>query len=97
MREQAFEIFLKQEPSITSDNAVVYRFAKARKVEELLGASLDDVVSDDRRMYDALLELAQHESSKHNRLQNSLRKYYKFRNNQEFPSMRTYRASLCTN
>lgn len=94
MREQAFENFLTMEPNITSRNAIQYRIVKGRKAEDILGTSLDVIVSDDDRMYTALVELAKHESSNHNQLQHAVRKYYKFVNNKEFPRMRTYTASI---
>ena len=90
MKEQAFEIFLTNEPTITSARAVTSRLAKARKIESILGKDLDVIVSDDLSMYDALLTLQGFETS-HNALQNALRKYYKFTHQREFPRLKNYK------
>ena len=91
MMEDAFEIFLTNDPAITSPKAVKYRMSKARKAEEILRTSLDVVVNDDDRMYEALEELQRHENPKNNPMQNAVRKYYKFKNQREFPRRRDYR------
>ena len=93
MLEQAFEIYLTNDPAISSPNAVKYRMSKARKAEEILRTSLDVVVSDDDRMYEALEELQQHENSKSNPMQNVVRKYYKFKNQREFPRKKDYHSA----
>lgn len=89
MKEQAFETFLTNEPTITSAKAVTARMAKARKIETVLGKNLDDIVSADNSMYDALLTLQALDT--HNVLQNVLRKYYKFTHQREFPRLRNYK------
>lgn len=86
MREKDFEIFLENEPSISSHKAVLSRLVKARKAEKILGKSLDVIVSDDNTMLDALNKLKQFENPMHNSLQNAVRKYYKFANNKNFAS-----------
>lgn len=90
-RESEFEYFLMQETSISSLNAVSTRISKAKKAEDILGKSLDIVVSDDDQMYDALIALKLHEDPAHAPLSNALRKYYKFIRGKEFPQLRYYR------
>ncbi|MCQ2513982.1 MAG: hypothetical protein MJ089_02660 [Ruminococcus sp.] len=89
--ERLFEDFLSQEPSITSAKAVTSRMYRARKAEEILGISLDEVVADDDRMYDSLMGLKPHENPAHTPMQNAVRKYYKFKNHKEFPQLRYYK------
>lgn len=93
MMEQPFEIYLINDPAIISPNAVKSRMSKARKAEEILKTSLDVVVSDDDRMYEALEELQQHENPKSNPMQNVVRKYYKFKNEREFPRKKDYHSA----
>ena len=93
MMEKDFEKALLNDPQITSTKSVASRMAKARKAEEILGVSLDITVSDDERMYESLLVLQQHDNPSSAPLQNALRKYYKFKNQREFPRLRDYRKS----
>lgn len=93
MLEQAFEIYLTNDPAITSTTAVKSRLSKARKAEEVLKESLDVVVSDDDRMFEALEELQHHENPKTNPMQNAVRKYYKFKNEREFPRKKDYHSA----
>lgn len=92
IRERDFEIFLSHEPSITSDKAVASRMVKARKAEDILGKSLDVVVSDDDTMYESLIELQSHEDPAHTPMQNAVRKYYKFTHEREFPRLKNYHS-----
>ena len=93
MMEQPFVIYLTNDPAITSPNAIKFRMSKARKAEGILKTSLDVVVSDDDRMYEALEELQQHENPKSNPMQNVVRKYYKFKNDRAFPRKRDYHSA----
>ena len=88
--EKLFECFLQNDPNIKSSKAVTSRMSKARRAEEILIESLDDVVSSDDKMYDSLIKLQAHENPKHNPMQNSVRKYYTFKNGWEFPQLRFY-------
>lgn len=93
MMEEAFENYLTNDPAITSPKAVKARMSKARKAEEILKTSLDVVVSDDDHMYEALEELQQYENPKSNPMQNTVRKYYKFKNEREFPRKKNYHSA----
>ena len=93
MMERDFEIYLTNDPAITSPKAVKARMTKARKAEEILGTSLDFVVSNDDRMFEVLKELQRHENPKNNPMQNAVRKYYKFKNQREFPRKRDYHSA----
>ena len=93
MMEEAFEIYLTNDPAITSPKSVKSRMSKARKAECILKTSLDDVVSDDREMYESLEKLQQYENPKSNPMQNAVRKYYKFKNDREFPRKKDYHST----
>ena len=92
MRETAFEFYLRSDPNITSDMGIESRIRHANEAEKILKASLDVVVADDDRMYEALLELKKHETSIRGQKQNALRKYYIFCNGKEFPRMKKYHS-----
>ena len=68
-----------------TQNGIASRMAKIGKIESILGTTMDNVVSNDTRMYQALVALQEHEDPKHNPMQNVLRKYYAFKNGREFP------------
>lgn len=91
MQEDGFRAFLERPENKLTENGVAFRMSKARKAMEYLGTDLDEVVSDDDAMYDALVELQKYEDPKHNPMQNALRKYYIFRNGREFPQLRYYK------
>ena len=93
MQESSFEIYLSNDPSISSAKAVQSRIGKARLAETILGMGLDDVVSDDDTMFEALRKIQSCEDPKHNPIQNAVRKYYKFVNGKEFPRMRNYHSA----
>ena len=93
MNEQGFGVYLKNDPAITSSGAVAKRMREAAKAEGILGKTLDVVVNDDDVMYESLLELQKHEDPAHNPMQNAVRKYYKFKNEREFPRMRDYHSA----
>ena len=90
MNERDFENFLNK--ASTTPAATATRLKWAKKAEELLGMSLDTVVSDDDTMFEALHKLRENEDPKHNRIQNAVRKYYQFRNGKEFPKLRYYHS-----
>lgn len=90
MLETTFKMFLEQSGKLT-ENAIKSRISKANAAERILGYSLDVVVADDDRMYDALVALQPHEDPKHNPMQNAVRKYYLFKNGKEFPQLRYYK------
>ena len=92
MREYDFEVFLSKDPDIISEKGVMSRLAHAKKAEEILGVSLDIVVSNDDTMYEAMKELRKHENPIRAQKQNAVRKYYKFCNGKEFPRMKSYHS-----
>lgn len=86
MDEVGFKKYLGNCSSITSANAVRQRLVHARKSEKILGMDLDIVVVDDDTMYKSLNMLKIYDNIKHSPLQNSVRAYYRFRNNDaDFP------------
>jgi hypothetical protein len=95
MIESGFEDFLSTETTITSkDKAVKTRMSKARAVEKMLGENLDSVVSNDEKMYNALLLINANLNNKNGAYSNALRKYYIFKNGREFPRISSYENSL---
>lgn len=91
MREAEFRSFMEQAESINSKSkAVRSRISRAHTGEEILGTSLDIIVIDDDRMYDALVKI--HDDSRENngKIQNAVRWYYKFVNKKEFPRLNSY-------
>lgn len=50
-RETEFKNFLMHEKTINSQKAVSSRMSKARKAEDILGQTLDIIVSNDNLMY----------------------------------------------
>ncbi|MCL2235214.1 MAG: hypothetical protein FWB98_02100 [Defluviitaleaceae bacterium] len=86
MLESQFEKYLIGDANITSKTkAVNSRMSKARAVEEYLSESLDVIVQDDMKMYDALRRIKQNMNDGNGSYSNSLRKYYSFKNKHEFP------------
>ena len=89
MQDKLFREFLEQLGKFTQ-KAITTRVAKANAAERIIGCSLDMVVADDDKMFDALVSLQPHENPKHNPMQNAVRKYYIFKNGKEFPQLRYY-------
>ena len=88
MKKVLFENFLRSEKSITSEKGIQSRISKGFKVEKLVGRSLDSIVSNDKDTYLVLVKLSKDDH--HGNLQNVVRKYYKFINEKEFPTLATY-------
>lgn len=94
MIEDKFEEFLIKDSNITSkDKAVRTRVSKARAVEEMIGESLDYIVADDDRMYNALLLINSNMNNSNGAYSNALRKYYIFKNQKEFPRISNYKST----
>lgn len=90
MQDKNFREYLEQSGQFTQ-KSITSRVAKANAAERIIGYSLDVVVSDDDKMFDALVALQPHENPKHNPMQNAVRKYYIFKNGKEFPQLRYYK------
>lgn len=73
-----------------TSNGINSRIRRVGTIEEILKADMDYVVSDDNRMYNALVTLQENEDPKHNPMQNVLRKYYAFKRGKEFPRKNAY-------
>lgn len=92
MIEAAFEDFLSKDVMITSkDKAVTTRMSKARAVEKMLGENLDFIVGDDEKMYNALVLINSNMNNSNGAYSNALRKYYIFKNENEFPRLSEYK------
>lgn len=92
MRQAEFERFLIESEAIQSKKkAVVSRIAKALKVERELKVNLDNIVSDDDKTYELLLEIRETMNEVNGVYQNSIRKYYLFVNGKEFPRLNHYK------
>ncbi len=88
MREREFENYLLQDDQIVSKvKAVRSRVNKARMIERHFDASLDYIVSDDKRMYESLLKIKAEMKDTNGNISNALRKYYHFANGALFPTL----------
>ena len=90
MQDKLFREFLEQSEQLTQ-KSIISRVARAKAAERIIGFSLDIVVGDDDKMFDALVALHPYENPKHNPMQNAVRKYYIFKNGKEFPQLRYYK------
>ena len=91
MREAEFRTFMEHAESINSKSkAVRSRISRAYTAEEILGTSLDIIVIDDDRMYDALIKIHNDSRENNGKIQNAVRWYYKFVNKKEFPRLNSY-------
>ncbi|WP_164667833.1 hypothetical protein [Virgibacillus doumboii] len=95
MREEKFIRFLTQQESIQSKHkAINSRLAKARKVERDLEVNLDEVVKDDQKTYELLIHIRRRLNDSNGAYQNAVRKYYRFINQNEFPSLKNYEGMV---
>lgn len=95
MDEIRFEIFLTEDTGIKSKfKAVKTRLSKARSVEKCLKADLDSIVCDDNKMYQSLLRINEIMNNRNGAYSNALRKYYIFRNGNEFPMIAEYEKKV---
>lgn len=79
---------------ITSkDKAINSRISRGYVVEEIIGESLDSIVSNDDKMYQALLKVNTSPKEHSGNLQNALRWYYEFVNGKRFPRVLSYERS----
>ena len=98
MRELEFERFLVESVVIHSkEKAVISRVAKALKVERDLKVNLDNIVSNDEETYQLLLRIREQMNELNGVYQNSVRKYYLFVNNREFPRLKLYEKNKTKN
>lgn len=74
-----------------STAGIATRKTKLYDAEEYIGKSLDEVVSDDNKMYQALIKLQEVDNPAHTPRQNALRKYYLFKNGKEFPRLNKFK------
>jgi len=91
VREQEFENYLLLDDNIISKvKAVRSRVNKARMIERHFDASLDYIISDDKRMYESLLKIKAEMNDINGNISNALRKYYLFANGVLFPTLSNY-------
>lgn len=88
MNEKDFRKFL-YDSGITVAG-IETRISKAYKGQEILGYTFEEATSNDDKMYASLIKLKPYENPKKNPIQNSLRKYYLFKNGVEFPRLLDY-------
>lgn len=74
-----------------TEGAIKSRLSRANKAEGLISVDLDTVVSDDEKMYEALISIRDHDNN--GNLQNAVRLYYEYRNGRKFPRLREYEES----
>ena len=87
-----FTRFLDEQSEITSkDKAVRSRVSKALKVERDLKVELDEVVKDERKTYEILLQIQTKMNEQNGVYQNAVRKYYEFKNHKKFPRLNSFK------
>lgn len=92
MRERDFEEYLMSDESIKSKlKAVNSRLSKARLIEREFEVDLDEIVSDDDKMYETLIRVKQETNDHNGNNSNALRKYYEFSNGKRFPALAEYK------
>lgn len=95
MRERDFEEYLLFDESIKSKmKAVNSRLSKARLIERELEVDLDEIVSDDDKMYETLIRVKQDTNDYNGNNSNALRKYYEFSNEKRFPTLAEYKNKV---
>jgi hypothetical protein len=96
-RETKFRDFLVQDKDIQSKvKSVNSKVAKALIVEREMNVELDDVVTNDDKMYRLLTKVQTELNDKeyHGVYQNAVRKYYLFINGKEFPTLKRYKGGF---
>ena len=91
MKENEFYNFLIE--SGIRESAAATRLRRGREAESFLNHDFEEIIKDDDLMYDSLRELRNDalDNPSHSPLQNSLRRYYVFRNGKEFPRLNNYK------
>lgn len=84
MEEQKFKEFLENK---YTPKSVASRMSRARKAEEILGYSLDDAVSSETKMFEALNTIKPFDNREEN-YQNVIRCYYELKNGKSFPKLK---------
>ena len=90
MDEEGFVRFLEGQG--LSTNGINTRKNLVNKVSEIIGKDLDDIVADDKSMYNAIMLLQNIDNPAHKSRQNALRKYYAFKNGKDFPRIKVYES-----
>ncbi len=75
-----------------SPAGIATRKTKLYDAEDYIGKSVDEVVANDKEMYQALIKLQEIDNPAHTPRQNALRKYYAFKNGKEFPRLNKFCA-----
>lgn len=77
-----------------TEKAINSRVSRAARAEDALGMDLDYVVSDDERMYRALIKLRDSGLNRADNLMNALRWYYRAINGKAFPRLTAYERGM---
>lgn len=93
MNEQFFIQKMENDPQISSSKGIATRLSKARKAEKILEMDYDTIVANDDLMYNSLMKLKPLENPRNNPMQNTLRKYYFYKNGKDFPRLTNYNLS----
>lgn len=73
-----------------TEKGINTRVSKAKKAEQIIGCGLEQIVSNDGSMHDALVAISAIDENTHQAMSNALRKYYEMRRGLKFPRMRLY-------
>ena len=96
MRKNEFRLYLENSMQIKSKKAVSSRISRAHTAEAILPISLDAAVTNDDRMYEALMLIHADSREKNGNIQNAVRWYYRFVNGRDFPKLLSHQRSAHT-
>lgn len=88
MDEKGFREYLQKEGYASS--TVNYACGWALEAENYLKEPLDNIVNDDKKMYEALLKLKAFDETIGSTTQNAIRRYHEYLTGEIFPKIRDY-------
>ena len=94
MRKVEFENELSNEFLSLRKTAIKSRVFWAEWTERSFSVDLDAVVRNDRSTYILLIQIKRNSSEKHGKIQNSVRRYYRFVNGRECPRLKDLRGQV---
>lgn len=90
MQEDIYRQYLQNDYGIISEKAIKSRISRIRSIERKCMLNVDKVICDDKMMYHALVFISTCGLLRPDNYSNALRKYYKYFNKKEFPSIKVY-------
>ena len=97
MDRKGFRLFLRSKMPELRHTAVESRIHKAGLSERLFSTDLDAKVRDDFEFYWFLTRIKNSDYEKRGNIQNSVRKYYYYRNGHDFPRLKAFEKRYMLN